>query len=563
MLYFAFGSLKYGLLIFSAIPLSAIGGIFALWIRGMPFSISAGVGFIALFGVAVLNGIVLIAEFNRLKKEGMHDINHMIREGTRIRLRPVLMTAAVASLGFLPMALSNGAGAEVQRPLATVVIGGLITATFLTLVVLPVLYIWFEKKRKRRRKINPAASVIVLLLLSQWAHAQRSVSLDDMLKMAADKNLSLQTVKKGTEYWKQLQSGVFDPAKTQVGAEYGNINSAKNDTRFFISQSFNLPVVYRRQQELYKAHAASQQQMADWKRAELQREVKLVFYQLAELAERKKLLLRLDSVYSRFQQSAELRLKAGESNMLEKTTADAQLQQLKLQQQQLDADVTIIQRSLQWLLNTDEMLMPFYDSFRKEMNAAVAADTSLANIHPQVRYSLLQEKTMAAQTDAERTKLTPDLSVGYSNLSIIGYQSPDGVNQKYYSGNDRFNVFSVSLGIPLFNKTTKAKIKASRVNEEVAKMATAATVQQIKTNMQQLAEEYLKHLRTVEYYEQAGLRQVELLFTNAKLAFENGEISYLEWTILMNNAVSIQLNYIYAVHQYNQTVIQLEYLTTK
>jgi cobalt-zinc-cadmium resistance protein CzcA len=147
LLYFAFGSLKDGLLIYSAIPLSAIGGILALASRGMPFSISAGVGFIALFGVAVLNGIVLISEFRRLRAEGWTDMRRVVLQGTKIRLRPVLMTAAVASLGFLPMALSNGAGAEVQRPLATVVIGGLVSATFLTLFVLPAIYIIFNKKK--------------------------------------------------------------------------------------------------------------------------------------------------------------------------------------------------------------------------------------------------------------------------------------------------------------------------------------------------------------------------------------------------------------------------------
>jgi cobalt-zinc-cadmium resistance protein CzcA len=146
LLYFTFHSIRHSLLIFSAIPLSAIGGIFALWIRDMPFSISAGVGFIALFGVAVLNGIVLIAEFDRLKKEGVHDLREIVLKGTQVRLRPVLMTAFVASLGFLPMALSTSSGAEVQRPLATVVIGGLVTATLLTLVVLPLLYTYFEKK---------------------------------------------------------------------------------------------------------------------------------------------------------------------------------------------------------------------------------------------------------------------------------------------------------------------------------------------------------------------------------------------------------------------------------
>ena len=151
MLYFAFSSVKYGLIIFTTIPLSAIGGILSLWLRGMNFSISAGVGFIALFGVAVLNGIVLIAEFNR-QKEFHSNLNEVVRIGGKMRLRPVLMTALVASLGFLPMALSNGEGAEVQRPLATVVIGGLLLATFLTLFILPTVYIWFEKHFPQKKK---------------------------------------------------------------------------------------------------------------------------------------------------------------------------------------------------------------------------------------------------------------------------------------------------------------------------------------------------------------------------------------------------------------------------
>jgi cobalt-zinc-cadmium resistance protein CzcA len=151
LLYFTFGSIKQSVLIFTAIPMAAIGGVFSLLLRGMPFSISAGVGFIALFGVAVLNGIVLISEFNRLRKEGMEDLDDIVMKGTSIRLRPVLMTATVASLGFLPMALSSSAGAEVQKPLATVVIGGLITSTLLTLMVLPVLYVYFEGGLKRSK----------------------------------------------------------------------------------------------------------------------------------------------------------------------------------------------------------------------------------------------------------------------------------------------------------------------------------------------------------------------------------------------------------------------------
>ncbi len=145
LLFFAFGSVRETLLVFTAIPLSAVGGVLLLWIRGLPFSISAGVGFIALFGIAVLNGIVLIEHLKELKQSGIKNIDELILKGTTDRLRPVILTAAAAALGFLPMAISTSAGAEVQRPLATVVIGGLFTATLLTMVVLPILFKMFDK----------------------------------------------------------------------------------------------------------------------------------------------------------------------------------------------------------------------------------------------------------------------------------------------------------------------------------------------------------------------------------------------------------------------------------
>ena len=145
LIFLAFGSLRQALLIYSGIPLAVTGGILALWLRGMPFSITAAVGFIALAGVAVLNGMVLVTYFNQLREEGK-DLLTAVVEGSLTRLRPVLMTAAVASLGFVPMAIATGAGAEVQRPLATVVIGGILSSTFLTLVLLPVLYAWVERK---------------------------------------------------------------------------------------------------------------------------------------------------------------------------------------------------------------------------------------------------------------------------------------------------------------------------------------------------------------------------------------------------------------------------------
>ena len=145
LIFLAFGSLRQALLVYSGIPLAVTGGVAALWLRDMPFSITAAVGFIALTGVAVLNGVVHVSYFNQLREEGK-DLLASVIEGSLTRLRPVLMTAAVASLGFVPMAIATGAGAEVQRPLATVVIGGILSSTFLTLILLPVLYAWAERK---------------------------------------------------------------------------------------------------------------------------------------------------------------------------------------------------------------------------------------------------------------------------------------------------------------------------------------------------------------------------------------------------------------------------------
>jgi heavy metal efflux system protein len=564
MLYFAFGKIRYGLLIFSAIPLSAIGGILFLWMRGMPFSISAGIGFIALFGVAVLNGIVLIAEFIRLKHQGIHDIKQIIMEGTRIRLRPVLMTASVASLGFLPMALSHGAGAEVQRPLATVVIGGLITATFLTLVVLPVLYMWFEK-RTPKTGIPQAVGIILLLALCQPTLSQtgtsRKMALEQMLQKANTGNLPLQASRTGIGYWKQLQSATTELPRTQVGAEYGNINSFQNDNRFYINQSFELPVVYRRQKELYVAREQAATKQVVLKQQELHKEVKTVFYNMVDLLERQQLLLRLDSIYSRFLDAATLRLKTGESNMLEKSNAETQMQQLKLQQEQVKGDLRIEQQQLQWLLNTRENLLPEYNALQKKQERIT--DTTAIAGHPAVQLQEQQVKINTAQTNIEKARLSPEFMVGYSNQSIIGYQSKDGVNQQYYDAGDRFHIYQMSVALPLFNKAAKARIRANQVQEETARMEVAATGQYLISQWEQLNEAYKKYAAQVRYYETSGLQQAALITRNARLGFEKGDVSYVEWTLQMNNAVHIELGYLQAVHALNNTIIELEYLTGK
>src|ERR1044072_1071254 len=281
LLYVTFRSLKYMLLIFTAVPLSAIGGIFALLIRGMPFSISAGVGFIALFGVAVLNGIVLIGYFNQLKQEGITDINQRVLEGARVRLRPVIMTAAVASLGFLPMALSNSAGAEVQRPLATVVIGGLITATLLTLFVLPCLYMLFSSKEGNgKSKVPSIATVLIMvaafgLLPGKQAQAQtKPLSLQDCINMALQHNLNVKTASLEVEQSKAMTKSSFDPGKTNLMLTQDPTSGGNIDNALGITQSFALPGLYKNQKNVFRQQTLLAEKTRKLTETEVIRDVK-------------------------------------------------------------------------------------------------------------------------------------------------------------------------------------------------------------------------------------------------------------------------------------------------
>ena len=247
-------------MIYSAIPLSAIGGVMLLYIRDLPFSISAGVGFIALFGIAVLNGIVLIEEFKELKAQGVSNINKRILMGTKNRLRPVLLTAAAAALGFLPMAISTSAGAEVQRPLATVVVGGLITATVLTLVVLPILYAMFDRKGhhpKKKIKVNlKALSIMLLLFLPFFGKAQQNpINAEQTVKIAIENNKGLQASVKRINQSEQMVGSAFNLDKTQVYYGYDQNNIAENGLPlkvFGLSQSLQFPTIYGAQRKVEK-----------------------------------------------------------------------------------------------------------------------------------------------------------------------------------------------------------------------------------------------------------------------------------------------------------------------
>lgn len=557
LLYFAFNSVKHGLLIYSAIPLSAIGGILFLALRGMPFSISAGIGFIALFGVAVLNGIVLISEYNRIKKDGETDLKQIVLQGTKHRLRPVLMTAFVASLGFLPMALSNGAGAEVQRPLATVVIGGLLIATLLTLFVLPVLYILFEKGFKSKPTIAATTILLFVVFSFQNINAQTPITLKGAIDTALKNNLTVKNEKLNAEYQQKLKAAAVDIPQTNLIGEYGQINSFYNDTKFGIAQSISFPTVYAKQKSLQNEQYKSSVLTIAVKEAELKKQVSEVFYLLIYLEQKKNILLRNDSVYASFLEKANLRFAKGETNVLEKTTAETQRGQIAIQLNQLKNDIEILQLQFQLLLNSTTIFTPTADNPKMVFTAML--DTSSISKHPTLQVLQQQKEISIVKTQLEKSKLLPNLNIGYYNMSMKG----TGADNVLYSTSTRFNSVQFGLGVPLLFGSQKAKINSSKTLELVYENNYQIGLQTLNIEYQKAFKQYQTQLQSVKYFEETALQNANTITKTANQQFANGSINYLEWTMLINNAVSIQSNYADAVKDHNLSIIQLNYLTSK
>jgi len=553
LLFFAFNSVKESLLIYTAIPLSAIGGIFFLALRGMPFSISAGVGFIALFGVSVLNGIVLIAEFNRLKKSGMTNITRVVVDGTRKRLRPVLMTAFVASLGFLPMALSNGAGAEVQRPLATVVIGGLLVATFLTLFVLPLLFIQFEKGIPMinfRKKIP--AIIILMMVTGLSANAQTKISLNDAITTALENNHKLKSEKLRSDYAKAMIKTAPDLPQANLTADYGQINSVYNDTKFGISQSFALPTLYSRQKQLYSEEWKQSVLSVSLQEFELKKAVTQAFYALVYLQQKEQLLQKADTLYSNFYAKSELRLRKGESNVLEKVTAENQKSEVMIRLKQLRQEMALTSLQFQLLLNTEKQLVP--DTTELIMPITEAKGDISQN--PYLLQIQQQKQIAEQQTKVERAKLLPSLLLGYNNTSFKGV-GPDGID---YTTNTRFHSVQAGISLPVFTFGQRARVQTSKIAEKVAEQEFQTTQAALQTERGKLLASYQSNLEIVSYYQTTGLKNADTILKTAQLQFVNGEINYLDFVMLVNQAISVQNNYADAVWALNESIVKINYL---
>lgn len=566
LIFFALKSFKQSLMIYMAIPLAAIGGIFSLWLRDMPFSISAGVGFIVLFGVAVLNGLVLISGWNELKEEGLTDLHERIRLGARRRIRPILLTALTDVLGFLPMAVSTSAGGEVQRPLATVVIGGMITATLLTLFVLPILYRWVEN---RSAKVNvPKSMTIVLLtaglsvftlgdLKAQEISSKTITSLEEAISIGLSNNGNIQVAKTNIELKEQEKKAAFNPGKTEAGVQYGQYNSFENDFAFNLNQQFDFPTVYIKQRKLAKEMTKGSQIQLAVTENSLKRNIRKSWYQLTYLREKEKLLLYQDSIFGQLLHASTIRYETEATSYLEKAAAETKVMEIQNGLKIIASDIAIQEKQLRILLNDTSEIHFNTDTITKRI-ITIFQDASQLGSNPLLAYTRQQIDIANAEKAVQSANLLPNLSVGYFNQSLIG--SETNAKGEIARSSDRFSGVQAGISIPLFYGSFKAKTKSAQLKEQLAKTNANYYSTLLQGQYEQQLQEILKYQSSLSYYVDKAVPHANLIIGNAQKSFENGAIDYVEYFQNLNQALELKFNYLITLNSYNQTIIDLEYL---
>jgi cobalt-zinc-cadmium resistance protein CzcA len=548
MLYFAFSSVKEALLIYSAIPLASVGGILALYLRGMPFSISAGVGFIALFGIAVLNGIVLIEQFKELKQQGYDNVYRRVLLGTRQRMRPVLLTASAAALGFLPMALSTSAGAEVQRPLATVVVGGLISATLLTLLVLPVLYSLFDRSNPGK---VPARSLMVLLfatcsLSSQAQEAPQVLDQQAVLEWARKQNASLKAADSRVEAARQRQGTVWRFEPTQFYYHFDQANIAENDLPLRVggvSQQIPFPTVFGARKKL---QASRQQQQEVRYRLEariLDKMVSQGYWSVVYHKERSRRYADLDSLYQGLWDIARRRYDLGEIAYLDLLTIESQAKQMAGQKAQAEAGIDLAYAQLNSWLQAET---PWRVQDERLIRLPMSLPDTVQHPGKALRQAALNESE--GRIRLEKQQRLPDLELEY----FLG--NNNGPAARLYPG------VQAGLSVPLLLGAQRAEIRALQAEQASLKWEARAFSREQRSRYRELLAQLRQQEISLQVYRQEGQRLAQALLVNAEKAFRAGEIDLTQSLLLLERAQRIELQYLEDLFLYNLTVLELKYL---
>ncbi|PWD99156.1 CusA/CzcA family heavy metal efflux RND transporter [Marinilabilia rubra] len=546
MLHFAFGSIRPALLVFSAVPLSAVGGVLFLWLRGMPFSISAGVGFVALFGVSVLNGIVLIEHYNDLKQSGMSNLRERVIQGARERLRPVLLTAASTAFGFFPMAFSTGAGAEVQRPLATVVVGGLVTATLLTLVVLPVLYCLMEDRDRVRRFFRPnSLAVLLLLFIPSIVNAQQPVTPAEAVDIALENNGMIRASELRLKAAGEMKGTAWDIEKTGVFVNYDESNLGHNGeplTVFGVSQNFKFPLVYVGQKKLLDSAEEIQLYRHRINKRILTRKVLKAYYDVVYFKSLKANYEELDSLYSMYAKGARRRFQAGEANSLAVMMALSKKDEANLKLVKTLEDLSSARLRLKSIVQGENSYAVTHDSLPKLMVGGyeVASNPALALKNAEGEMAL-------KEWSVEKMNWLPDINVSYFR------GTNDYADARVYEG------VEVGLAFPLFFSGQNAQVKSKRLKKEAARLEYIDYENQVSWKMGALKAEFRKYERALKIYETRSRQLATGLMQTARKSYETGEINMLEYITVLDQSQRIYLDYLASLHQYNNTVIEINY----
>lgn len=556
LLFFAFRSIIYSLVVFSTIPLSLIGGIVALWLRGLPFSISAGVGFIALFGVAVLNGILMINHFNDLRKKQNYTMctSRIIALGCPHLLRPVFLTGLVASLGFVPMAIAQSAGAEVQRPLATVVIGGLIVSTLLTLIIIPVFYKLVNKLLhgwKRVRCIKSNAKVILWMLLMLPAlntyadEPVRTVSLDEAISLAFQHHPRLKAATASVDRNKAARGAVWDGGSTSFSYSWGQLNgNYRKDNELAIEQSLGSLLTPFYRNALVRTQVTKSGLYRDMVKKEITAEVKRAWayyqyaYHICELYKEQKALA------EQLNRTGELRYQQGDINLLERNTIKTMAADLHTRQMKAEEELKLASKRFIWACYVGEAIVPedtTLNVFVVERQLSVVP----SSVH--LNYFANQVKEKKDMWHIEQSKFFPEFSIGYVRQKISPMCGLDS--------------WMVGVSFPILFFPQHSRSKQAKLDWKIAEWEAEQNRTELNNKVEELQSLVLQNKKTLDYFTLAALKEAHALGQSALAQFRESEIDIVSFVQTLETARDIRQRYIEAVYAYNISALELELYT--
>ena len=545
LLFFAFKSVTYSLVVFSTVPLSLIGGILALWLRGLPFSISAGVGFIALFGVAVLNGILMINHFNNLRKQTKYQMttNRILAKGCPHLLRPVFLTGLVASLGFVPMAIAKSAGAEVQRPLATVVIGGLIVSTILTLIIIPVFYRLVNSSAawKRQRWLKRLLPFLLFLGILFPTHAQQTVSLEEAVTIALENHPRLKTATASIERSRASRGESWEVSPTTFNYSWGQINGeTRNDNQMEITQSLGSLLTPFYKNALVNRQVTTGEYYRDLVKKEITAEVKRAwaYYQYA---------FHLCALYKeqiewagRLRKASQLRYEQGDITLLERNMSSTLVADLQTRLSQAEEELQLAARRFSWTCYSDSPLLPMDTTL--VLFLARVAEIAPSDIHLNYFRSVADEKK--AMLRIERSRFFPELSVGYVRQKIAPLSGLDS--------------WMVGISFPVLFFPQHSRVRQAKIDSYIARTEAESNIRQLNNKVEELSVALRKEGEHIRYYMTGALPEADALLKSATVQFKESETDITQFVQSLNAAREIRRGYIEAVYAYNISALELE-----